>query len=107
MPLIYGEGRQKALNRLKKEIKDNNSTKLSIAKGASFESHTEDHISSCEYIQKRFEDPCKVVVKRDTDITAQTVVVQKNQSLLQRLFSIIAGGNAAQTIALKELVSKA
>jgi NACHT domain len=43
MPLIYGEGRQKALSRLLKEIKDNNSINLPIAKGASFDSHTEEH----------------------------------------------------------------
>lgn len=107
IPPIYGEGRRQALNRLKKEIKGDNSTKLPIAKGAPFDSHTEDHISSCEYMQKRFEEPWTAVVERGTDITAQTVAVQKNQSLLQRLLSIIAGDNAAQIMTMKELVSKA
>ena len=47
MPLIYGEGRQKALDRLHKEIKDDNSINLPIAKGASFDSHMEEHNSRC------------------------------------------------------------
>ena len=47
MPLIYGEGRQKALNRLQREIKDNNLIKLPIAKGASFNSHMEEHNAKC------------------------------------------------------------
>jgi hypothetical protein len=47
MPLIYGEGRQKALSRLLKEIKDDNSINLPIAKGASFDSHTEEHNARC------------------------------------------------------------
>jgi len=47
MPLIYGEGRQKALNRLQKEISDNQSISLPIAKGASFDSHTEEHNARC------------------------------------------------------------
>ncbi|KAI9777314.1 MAG: hypothetical protein M1839_008922 [Geoglossum umbratile] len=47
MPLIYGEGHQKALSRLLKEIKDNNSINLPIAKGASFDSHTEEHNARC------------------------------------------------------------
>ncbi|KAI9764570.1 MAG: hypothetical protein M1839_005882 [Geoglossum umbratile] len=47
MPLIYGEGRQKALGRLLKEIKDNNSIKLPVVKGASFDSHTEEHNARC------------------------------------------------------------
>ncbi|KAI9768893.1 MAG: hypothetical protein M1839_003847 [Geoglossum umbratile] len=47
MPLIYGEGRQKALSRLLKEIKDDNSISLPIAKGASFDSHTEEHNARC------------------------------------------------------------
>jgi hypothetical protein len=47
MPLIYGEGRQKALSRLLKEIKDGNSINLPIAKGASFDSHVEEHNSRC------------------------------------------------------------
>ncbi|KAI9782682.1 MAG: hypothetical protein M1839_004669 [Geoglossum umbratile] len=44
---IYGEGRQKALNRLLKEIKDDNSINLPIAKGASFNSHAEEHNATC------------------------------------------------------------
>ncbi|KAI9775850.1 MAG: hypothetical protein M1839_000724, partial [Geoglossum umbratile] len=47
MPLIYGEGGQKALSRLLKEIKDNNSINLPIAKGASFDSHMEEHNARC------------------------------------------------------------
>ncbi|KAI9763279.1 MAG: hypothetical protein M1839_006522, partial [Geoglossum umbratile] len=47
MPLIYGEGRQKALSRLLKEIKDSNSINLPIAKGASFDSHAEEHNARC------------------------------------------------------------
>ncbi|KAF2840255.1 HET-domain-containing protein [Patellaria atrata CBS 101060] len=47
MPLIYGEGRQKALNRLQREIKENNLINLPIAKGASFDSHMEEHNPKC------------------------------------------------------------
>ncbi|KAI9775014.1 MAG: hypothetical protein M1839_001614 [Geoglossum umbratile] len=47
MPLIYGEGRQKALSQLLKEIKENNSINLPIAKGASFDSHVEEHNTRC------------------------------------------------------------
>ncbi|KAF2834198.1 HET-domain-containing protein [Patellaria atrata CBS 101060] len=47
MPLIYGEGRQKALNRLQREIKDNISINLPIAKGASFDSHMEEYNPKC------------------------------------------------------------
>jgi hypothetical protein len=47
MPLIYGEGRQKALSRLFKEIKNNNSIKLPVAKGASFDSYAEEHNARC------------------------------------------------------------
>ena len=47
MPLIYGEKRQKALNRLQKTIKDDNSINLSIAEGASFNSHMEEHNTRC------------------------------------------------------------
>ena len=47
MPLIYGEGRQNALNRLQKEIKDKNLINLPIAKGASFNSHMEEHNAKC------------------------------------------------------------
>lgn len=43
MPLIYGEGRRKALDRLHKEIKDDNLINLPIAKGASFDSYMEEH----------------------------------------------------------------
>jgi len=47
MPLIYGEGRQNALGRLRGEIKKKNSIKLPIAKGASFDSHMEEHNAKC------------------------------------------------------------
>ncbi|KAF2186277.1 hypothetical protein K469DRAFT_664161 [Zopfia rhizophila CBS 207.26] len=47
MPLIYGEGRQKALNRLLKEVKDDNSINLPIANGASFDSRMEEHNARC------------------------------------------------------------
>ena len=47
MPLIYGKGRQKALNWLYKEIKDNNLINLLIAKGVSFNSYIEEYNSRC------------------------------------------------------------
>ena len=47
MPLIYGEGRQGAFFRLQREINDRNSISLPIAKGASFNSHREEHNSRC------------------------------------------------------------
>ncbi|KAI9778093.1 MAG: hypothetical protein M1839_008397 [Geoglossum umbratile] len=43
----YGEGRQKALSRLLKEIKDDSSIDLPIAKGASFDSHMDEHNAKC------------------------------------------------------------
>jgi hypothetical protein len=46
MPLIYGDRRQKALNRLWKEIKDDAFINLPIAKRASFDSHIEEHNST-------------------------------------------------------------
>ncbi|KAF2127315.1 vegetative incompatibility protein HET-E-1 [Dothidotthia symphoricarpi CBS 119687] len=47
MPLIYGEGRQNAFSRLRKEISDLTSINLPIAKGASFDSHMEEHNARC------------------------------------------------------------
>ncbi|KAI9867269.1 MAG: hypothetical protein M1813_009547 [Trichoglossum hirsutum] len=47
MPPIYGEGSQNAMSRLMKEIKDSNSISLPIAKGASFNSHAEEHNARC------------------------------------------------------------
>ena len=47
MPLIYGEGQQKALNRLQKEIKDDSSINLPIAKEASFNLHMDEHNARC------------------------------------------------------------
>ncbi|RYP52195.1 hypothetical protein DL768_002637 [Monosporascus sp. mg162] len=47
MPLIYGEGRQKALNRLQKEIQDDKPARLPIARGASFDSHMEEYNPRC------------------------------------------------------------
>lgn len=47
MPLLYGEGRQKALNRLRKEIRDYHSIDLPVAKGAAFNSHLEEHSPKC------------------------------------------------------------
>jgi hypothetical protein len=47
MPLIYGEGRQKAMDRLRKEIKEHYSINLAIAEGASYNSHNEEHNALC------------------------------------------------------------
>jgi hypothetical protein len=47
MPLIYGEGRQKAMDRLRKEIREHYSIDLPIATGASFNSHNEEHNARC------------------------------------------------------------
>ncbi|CAN9481224.1 unnamed protein product [Alternaria alternata] len=47
MPLLYGEGRQKAIDRLRKEIKEYHSINLPIAVGASFNSHNEEHNARC------------------------------------------------------------
>ena len=47
LPLIYGEGRQNALDRFQKEIKGGNSINLPTVKGASFDSHEEEHNARC------------------------------------------------------------
>jgi hypothetical protein len=47
MPLLYGEGRQKAMDRLRREIREHHSISLPIAIGASFDSHTEEHNARC------------------------------------------------------------
>ncbi|KAF2806347.1 HET-domain-containing protein [Mytilinidion resinicola] len=47
IPLLYGEGRQKALDRLRKAIREHNSINLPIATGASYNSHAEEHNSRC------------------------------------------------------------
>jgi hypothetical protein len=47
MPLLYGEGRPSAFARLHKEIKERHSVSLPIAKGASFDSHMEEHNARC------------------------------------------------------------
>lgn len=47
MPLIYGEGRQKARRRLEKEIDETFSIVLPIAEGASFDSHVQEHNAKC------------------------------------------------------------
>ncbi|CAN9164932.1 unnamed protein product [Alternaria alternata] len=47
MPLLYGEGRQKAIDRLRKEVKEYHSINLPIAVGASFDSHNEEHSARC------------------------------------------------------------
>jgi Mrp family chromosome partitioning ATPase len=47
MPLLYGEGRQKAMDRLRKEVKEYHSINLPIAVGASFDSHNEEHNARC------------------------------------------------------------
>jgi hypothetical protein len=47
MPLLYGEGQQKAMNRLWKEIKEHYSINLAIAEGASYNSHNEEHNARC------------------------------------------------------------
>jgi hypothetical protein len=43
LPLIYGEGRDHAMRRLRKEIRDHHVINLPIATGASFNSHMEEH----------------------------------------------------------------
>lgn len=47
MPLLYGEGRQKAIDRLRKEIKEHYSINLAIAEGACYNSHNEEHNARC------------------------------------------------------------
>jgi hypothetical protein len=47
MPLLYGEGRQKAMDRLRKEVKEYHSINLPIAIGASFDSHNKEHNARC------------------------------------------------------------
>jgi hypothetical protein len=47
MPLIYGEGRDHAMRRLKKEMRDHHVLDLPIAKGASYNSHMEEHNTKC------------------------------------------------------------
>ncbi|KAH8710102.1 vegetative incompatibility protein HET-E-1 [Phaeosphaeriaceae sp. PMI808] len=45
MPLIYGEGRQSALSRLRKEV--DGEPRLPTASGASFDSYMEEHSATC------------------------------------------------------------
>jgi hypothetical protein len=47
MPLIYGEGRQRAKERLRKEIREHHSIHLPVAMSASFNSHHEEHNARC------------------------------------------------------------
>ncbi|KAF2628850.1 hypothetical protein BU25DRAFT_466759, partial [Macroventuria anomochaeta] len=47
VPLIYGEGYQKAFGRLRREISEQYSINLSTAKGASYNSHAEEHNARC------------------------------------------------------------
>jgi hypothetical protein len=47
MPLIYGEGRDHAMRRLRKEIRDHHVIELPIAEGASYNSHMEEHNTKC------------------------------------------------------------
>jgi hypothetical protein len=47
MPLIYGEGRDHAMKRLQKEIRDHHTINLPIATEASFNSHMEEHNAKC------------------------------------------------------------
>ncbi|KNG47044.1 vegetative incompatibility protein het-e-1 [Stemphylium lycopersici] len=47
MPLLYGEGWQKAMDRLRKEVKEYHSINLPIVVGASFNSHNEEHNARC------------------------------------------------------------
>jgi hypothetical protein len=47
MPLMYGEGRQNAIDRLRKEINEHYTVNLSIAEGASYNSHNEEHNARC------------------------------------------------------------
>jgi hypothetical protein len=47
MPLLYGEGREKAWHRLRREIREHHSIDLPVATGASFDSHNEEHNARC------------------------------------------------------------
>ena len=47
MPLLYGEGREKAWHRLRREIREHHSIDLPVATGASFASHNEEHNARC------------------------------------------------------------
>jgi hypothetical protein len=47
MPLLYGEGREKAWHRLRREIREHDSIDLPVATGASFDSHNEEHNARC------------------------------------------------------------
>jgi hypothetical protein len=47
IPLLYGEGRQNALDRLRKVIREHYSINLPIATGASYNSHAEEQNAQC------------------------------------------------------------
>ncbi|KAF2818057.1 hypothetical protein CC86DRAFT_436486 [Ophiobolus disseminans] len=47
MPLLYGEGQQKAMDRLRREVQEHHSISLPIATGASFDSYNEGHNARC------------------------------------------------------------
>jgi hypothetical protein len=47
MPLLYGEGQEKAWHRLRREIREHHSINLPVATGASFDSHNEEHNARC------------------------------------------------------------
>jgi hypothetical protein len=47
MPLLYGEGQEKAWHRLRREIREHHSIDLPVATGASFDSHSEEHNARC------------------------------------------------------------
>ncbi|KAF2818070.1 hypothetical protein CC86DRAFT_435377 [Ophiobolus disseminans] len=47
MPLLYGEGQEKAWHQLRREIREHHSIDLPVATGASFDSHSEEHNARC------------------------------------------------------------
>jgi hypothetical protein len=47
MPLLYGEGWEKAWHRLRREIRELYSIDLPVAAGASFNSHNKEHNARC------------------------------------------------------------
>ncbi|EDU43562.1 vegetative incompatibility protein HET-E-1 [Pyrenophora tritici-repentis Pt-1C-BFP] len=47
MPLLYGEKREKAWHRLRREIREHHSIDLPVVTGASFDSHNEEHNARC------------------------------------------------------------
>ncbi|KAF2818545.1 HET-domain-containing protein [Ophiobolus disseminans] len=47
IPLLYGEGQQRAINRLRREIKEQYCLNIPIALGATYDSYAEEHNARC------------------------------------------------------------